>query len=70
MEAGTRIRGNVIYQAAEDGIEDTIKATIGSSRTRLQSDCILPEQSDEEPILLNDVRLALRRRYKAKIIGY
>ena len=55
--SGDRIPGNVIYQAAEDGIEDTIKPRLEAAGADCSRIAFL-EQSDEEPILLNDVRLA------------
>ena len=55
--SGGRIPGTVIYQAAEDGIEDTIKPRLEAAGADCSRIAFL-EQSDEEPILLNDVRLA------------
>lgn len=55
--SGDRIPGTVIYQAAEDGIEDTIKPRLEAAGADCSRIAFL-EQSDEEPILLNDVRLA------------
>ena len=55
--SGDKIPGNVIYQAAEDGIEDTIKPRLEAAGADCSRIAFL-EQSDEEPILLNDARLA------------
>ena len=49
--SGDRIPGNVIYQAAEDGIEDTIKPRLEAAGADCSRIAFL-EQSDEEPILL------------------
>ena len=51
--SGDKIPGNVIYQAAEDGIEDTIKPRLEAAGADCSRIAFL-EQSDEEPILLND----------------
>lgn len=55
--SGDKIPGNVIYQAAEDGIEDTIKPRLEAAGADCSRIAFL-EQPDEEPILLNDTRLA------------
>ena len=55
--SGDKIPGNVIYQAAEDGIEDTIKPRLEAAGADCSRIAFL-EQLDEEPILLNDTRLA------------
>lgn len=48
---------HIIYQTAEDGIEDTIKPRLEAAGADCSRIAFL-EQSDEEPILLNDARLA------------
>ena len=47
--SGDRIPGNVIYQAAEDGIEDTIKPRLEAAGADCSRIAFL-EQSDEEPM--------------------
>lgn len=49
--------GNVLYQAAEDGIEDTVKPRLQAAGADCGRIAFL-EQSDENPITLNDERLA------------
>ena len=55
--SGEGIPGNVIYQAAEDGIEDTVKPRLEAAGADCRRIAFL-EQSDEEPIRLDDERLA------------
>lgn len=53
--SGDKVPGNVIYQAAEDGIEDTIKPRLVAAG----ADCgrIAFLENDENPITLDDERL-------------
>ena len=55
--SGEGIPGNVIYQAAEDGIEDTVKLRLEAAGADCRRIAFL-EQPDEEPIRLDDERLA------------
>ena len=54
---GKLMLGNVIYQAAEDGIEDTVKPRLEVAGADCRRIAFL-EQSDEEPIRLDDECLA------------
>ena len=66
--SGEGIPGNVIYQAAEDGIEDTVKPRLEAAGADCRRIAFL-EQSDEEPIRLDDERLAQAiESMKAKLL--
>lgn len=66
--SGEGIPGNVIYQAAEDGIEDTVKPRLEAAGADCRRIAFL-EQSNEEPIRLDDERLAQAiKRLQAKLL--
>ena len=66
--SGEGIPGNVIYQAAEDGIEDTVKPRLEAAGADCRRIAFL-EQLDEEPIRLDDERLAQAiESMKAKLL--
>lgn len=54
--SGEKVPGNVIYQAAEDGIEDTIKPRLEAAGADCGRIAFL-ERSDDNPITLDDERL-------------
>lgn len=66
--SGQRIPENVIYQAAEDGIEDTVKPRLEAAGADCGRIAFL-EQSVENPITLDDERIEKAiERTKAKLL--
>jgi len=50
-------RKKVIYQCSEDGVSDTIKATSGTLRSRLQEDCFSSNEEVYNGLTLDDERI-------------